>query len=451
LLLVVNLGMAVAYLVGLGWLALALFPAGTRADSLLKRIALACTVGMILNYGLILAIGSIRWSLIAGCPLSLFGLAMLIRFVRRTPGIFTSPAKTMGTVLGLSAVLLVFFMNVFSDPEISWDGRFIWYMHAKMIHAYGAIGEAAGWNQPSLAFSHLDYPNLFPALAAQFASVTGCWNPYVSKGAIFLLLVSMSLWLFSFAEFSWSWFLTAILTVFGISHLPFAGEMDAYIAFYMMMAMLLLGRSIRTGSVLDLVSVFCCLFMMLHLKNEGTLAALAGSLVAIAACRSRIVQSIRADWRSMVVPLLCFLPFIIWRLRMQQWGLMSDRDILSMRALHATAQRLADGRSLGLILEYEQKAIIPCLTFLWMFALVSIARARLQLAALPAFFAGLIYWGGLTMVYLLTPNDLEWHLGSSADRTILCVQFAFWAGIIILIQCLEEDLPSGDQYHLPSS
>src|SRR5258706_16435582 len=66
--------------------------------------------------------------------------------------------------------------------------------HAKMIYTAGAFGQSTGWQNPVVAFSHPDYPNLVPTLAAQAAFVVGFWNEYIPKISLFFMLGPSIIW-----------------------------------------------------------------------------------------------------------------------------------------------------------------------------------------------------------------------------------------------------------------
>src|SRR6266436_7599569 len=151
----------------------------SRANGhLLEQVALAIGVGILINYCLMLTGQTITRVFAAGMILALWGVLGFVRDLRIRPvrGISEYNKTTVFSVLCVAYILVVYYFEILSEPILHSDARFIWFFHAKMIWAEGALSRSGGWNHPSLAFSNPDYPELVPAIAAQLAYLKGYWN-----------------------------------------------------------------------------------------------------------------------------------------------------------------------------------------------------------------------------------------------------------------------------------
>ena len=92
-----------------------------------------------------------------------------------------------------------------------------WFFHAKMIWTQGALNEYAGWTDPSLQWSHPEYPKLIPALAAQVAFLKKYWNEVIPKASLFIILVPALFWVFSFFKKNLNFLLLVLLLFFSLS------------------------------------------------------------------------------------------------------------------------------------------------------------------------------------------------------------------------------------------
>jgi len=172
-----------------------------------------------------------------------------------------------------------------------------------MIYSEGTFKALLFSNDPSIGFSHLDYPNLVPTLAAQFAFIMGFWNEYLPKISLFFILVPAVIFIFSFERRSFSFIALLITSLFTMNPWIWNGYMDGYLAIYFALSMLLFGRYLDTGKIQDLLSSILCLFLLLYLKNEGALAVIAGacSMIVVSLVRKNSIslkEFFRKNWGS---------------------------------------------------------------------------------------------------------------------------------------------------------
>ena len=340
-----------------------------------------------------------------------------------------------------------YIIPILTEPVSAWDARSIWFFHAKMIYAEGALSQAAGWSHPSVVWSHVDYPKLVPVLAAQATYISGFWNEYLPKVALIFMLVPALLWLFSFARRSLSFVLLLMVFPLSLSAWLWNGYMDGYFALYFSISLLLYGRYMISRRTIDIVSSVCCLLFLLNIKNEGMLAVIS---VITGFCLIMGIKFVRKQcppiqlkklfilyWRAGFALFIWLSPFMMWTLNKQRWNLSNDLQIGSMQSLARISSRLTDGSWL-VIVERSFEELWSALLILGVVCVSSaIQKKSVTKESLPALVAGGIYYLGVTTIYLLTPNDLLWHLNTSIHRTMLVIWGCIFVGSFFMLSALE--------------
>ena len=401
--------------------------------------------GIIINYGIILCFQSLDISLIVECILSIFGLICFGIYTFRYYQLQTLRLSSISIWIGISFVCLIFLSPILGRPLLGWDARSIWFFHAKMIYVAGSIGRSAGWQHPLIGFSHPDYPNLIPALAAQITNMLGFWNEYIPKISLLFMLIPAVVWLFTFARRSFSFVILLLLIPFSFAPGIWNGYMDGYFALYFSIAMLLFGRYINYSRPIDLISSFCCLIAVFYIKNEGALAILTGfcsmiltySLVKDKPDSSK--QEFLMKWKYYLVGLLALIPLLLWGLYKQQWNLSNDLEIGTIQSFLRIISRLTDG-SLRLIFQNVFGEIESAILLLGLLYFASVAQNEsLTNESFPALIAAGIYIMGMIFIYLQTPKDLVWHLNTSIERIMLLVNGCIFVGCYFILNKLERD------------
>src|SRR2546429_3772578 len=261
---------------------------------LFEQVALSMTAGMLINFCLMLTGLTMTRVFIAGIVLASYGVWRIGADLRIGSTHKTGPSMTtVFSVCCIAYILAVYYLKVFSEPLEHWDARSIWFLHAKMIWIKGALTRSAGWSHPSLAFSHPDYPKLVPAIAAQLGYVKGYWNDFFPKGSLVVMLVPLTLWVFSFCQKRLSFILLVLMFFFSLDGWLSNGYMDGYLALYCGMALLLFGRYLSERRDTDLYSGMCALGIAANLKNEGLLFGLCLSMALLLISAARIEFGLR--------------------------------------------------------------------------------------------------------------------------------------------------------------
>jgi hypothetical protein len=417
---------------------------------LLEQVALAIGLGILINYCLMLTGHSITRVLIAGMILALWGVLRFCTSFRIRPAAGATDYKaTVFSVCGITYLLVAYYFQILSEPLVSWDARSIWFFHAKMIWAEGALRRSTGWNHPSIAFSNPDYPKLVPALAAQLGYVQGYWNEFFPKGSLFLILVPLGFWVFSFRKKTLSFVLLALIFLFSLNAWLWTGYMDGYLALYCGVALLLFGRYLSEKRDTDLYSGMCALGIAANLKNEGLLfgVCLITALLLInrrspVLSLTQFAKRIRTNAVFARVLLVSIAPAIVWTICKRTWGLQNDLTANPSGGLLRLADRLSDGFSPQYVLNFllvRASAIRLIAGLLAIAVIFSIyQKSTLHRGALVAATTSALYVCGLYLVYLSTPhNDVTFYLFTSASRTMTTASVALLVSLFFLLSGLE--------------
>jgi hypothetical protein len=224
--------------------------------------------------------------------------------------------------------------------------------------------------------------------------------------------------------------------------------MDGYVALYAAVSMLLFGRYLKSRRPLDLMSSIICLALVSNLKNEGLLIGLIGmSSIAITWVLSgkfplsdlkKILSIHRWSWLSVIIS-----PCILWSFFYKhKWGLINDLHIGTMASFSRMMNRFSDGVSFPLILKniffYDESAVwLSLVVFMAAIILLTIKR-RYTVSWIPALITAIVYYVCLIIIYLLTPQDLKWHLSTSVQRVMLTVSSCMLAGTYFILKELED-------------
>ncbi|WP_286818477.1 hypothetical protein [Desulfobacter sp. UBA2225] len=218
------------YVLGLGYLVISILYSKKENLLFIEIFPLIFTSGLTACYLLLLLCQSLSISLLLGSIFSGISVLWLCFDAMRVGNGLQVPTRTIYLVAWIIIILFLYYIKILFDPLQGWDARSIWFFHAKMIWTAETIN--AGWNHPSVQFSHVGYPKLVPVLTAQIAYVLGYWNEYAPKLSLFFLLIPAIFWIYSFYKRSFSFLFLALVFPFGGSVYMWNGTMDGYIAFY---------------------------------------------------------------------------------------------------------------------------------------------------------------------------------------------------------------------------
>jgi hypothetical protein len=412
----------------------------------MEKIPIILTSGILINHLILLLVQSLPFSLYTGGVIS--GCSLFWFFTQQRKEIIFDRKADFFPVVAIVFILVLYYFTILHDPLEDWDARSIWFFHARMIWSAESLNLAAGWHHPSVQFSHVDYPILIPALAAQISYVLGYWNEYAPKFSLFLILIPPVFWIFSFSSRSFSFLFLVLVFPIGLTIYLCNGSMDGYVAFYSAISVLLLGRYFKEHRMLDLMSAVSCLAMLSNIKNEGFLIVLAAIMsIAITGILSdtlkfnefkKYFSLYLAGWLTVIIT-----PCILWSVFYKhKWNLINDLQIGTAESFFRMSNRFSDGASFPLIIKatiiHHGSALwLALAVFMVSIILLTILKRHI-VSWIPALITALVYYCGIVMIYLMTPSDLNWHLSTSVQRTMMTVSSCIIAGTYFVLKELED-------------
>lgn len=362
----------------------------------------------------------------------LSGAAALARWHRHLTLSAPLPRLEAGLYAAFAVLLIVHHARL---PLTGWDGRSIWLFHAKQLSWNGFIPRADLVN-PSFAFSHPEYPLLWPA----WLSLAGGGPPLDERAAsgsiplLFGALVLLAWALLVPLVGRWPAAALALVMVLGLHRNAFLGYADAILALLLLVQVLGLSRpsTVRVG-VLALAASSL-------LKGEGL-------VLGVVALSTSIAGHPHLRGRRGLLAGAAALPGIVHVLWARGLHLTGDFPRLAWDQLAEAGPRLATIAAAATDALGSQ-ALLGEGAALALIGLVGVrlsglghrpwgwtARAFGVTALTALLFAAMV-----CAVLLLSPRDLAWHAGRSVDR--LLVHPALLVLLLPFLALRGEDEPS---------
>jgi len=424
---------------------LALVSGGVRGSRLAPAVV-NTTAGLGVGLGMTsCALSVLRWAVgrpaagfIATETIVLIALALFVGRAGDRRGVRPSAERAAGHLdhllwttflcfLVAAAVIVAF--RVLARPHGEWDAWAIWNLHARFM-ARGEDDWLSAFS-PALLWSHPDYPLLVPALVARGWAFVGGETQAVPA------VLGM---VFSFGTVA---LLAAAVTVLGDGRLGAlmgivllgtpaflwqgAAQMaDAPLAFFFLLTAVLLSLADTPGSdarralfVAGMSAGFAA-----WTKNEGLLF-----VVAVLVARMVATEGLPIAARlARALPLAAGLAAVLVVSLAFKIGLAPVNDLVGGQAVGATTSRALDvecflviGRHLARkLLEFGGAWINPLLLLGLYLAVFGVGAGREHRARLVQLVTILmVMTAGYACVYVVTPAELEWHLGTSLHRLLL--------------------------------
>ena len=340
----------------------------------------------------------LMWTVSLSVHPSVYGAISLLAML-----VFGYRLMVMWVILSLT---VLFALLILSHPVVEWDARFIWMFHAKRIFfdgsLYGQLDGYANW-------SHNDYPNLVPALAASLARAVGHWNEIIPRTSVLFALVPVLLVAAMTLKNSGVFYLWLALVIAATQGLLLNGYMDVYVGLYFGLGLVLLMNS-QPKWLWSLI-----LLSLMLIKNEGLLA----SALLIAAFGLIYLRQ-PSQWWWAIWPVLVYA--LVWKLPLLFHHVQGD--LFQNNPWARGLERLNNPNEL-LLLAQSVQSHLGMVT--WLIPLIGLAiwrdkgqrvRQSLVLAA------PLMYLAVVIGIYLVTPHALDWHLRTSADRVFMVFNLA---------------------------
>ncbi len=272
------------------------------------------------------------------------------------------------------------------QPDGTWDAWAIWNLRARFFAYAPDITTAF---DPALSYSHLDYPPLLPAIIALGWRVFGDTRlvPVILHGMIYLAALGFLR--------DRPWWVMALVGTVGLDYAPTQYADTPLAAIFLAAAAASFHQRYGWAGI--------ALGLGLLIKNEGALIALA--FVAAWGKAER-----RIPWRA----LIAMLPFVMLLIAFKLW-VGAPNDITSSsgiwdRVLEPTRYMIIGLATLQTLLIFGHSALLFLAACLWMGAVRPVWNV--PVSAVSFVFVGYM------AIYVITPNDLVWHMHTSYDRLL---------------------------------
>ena len=420
-------------------------------SDLARALSTRIGLGMLAYTSAITAVLPLRLGFWVGAMGAGLGLLLAARRLRRRPLVCQVSPLALAW-LGL-ALALIFTLSMMLPMDVLWanDARSVWFFHAKIIYFANGLRADSGWSEPAIRFSHPYYPKLVPILAATEMLRFGYWNEYLPKLALASPLACYVLALFAGTRgrASASALGVTVVALLATGALLHDGYVDAYTALPAAGALWALLRWLSGGHRRDAEHALVLVGLAMSTKEEGRLFALA---LGVGLSPFFLVRRVRsAAWRflwsraSLPIFALALAPALLWSMRAGGFGVHNYLELnlsTKIRALH----RLRTGALASIMralidpashwFDAATSAVSGLAAVAGVAKLLGILLSRrLRLVTLVCISTGLVYFAELCAVYLMTPYDFGWQLGSSADRVMLV---AFMCLLGVLADALED-------------
>lgn len=411
----------------------------------LRNFSLSLISGILLNFTIVLIFHNLKTSLIIGSCISFVGYLFLIKNFEKNKTTDLLSEQFIFSSVGILIIMTIYFSPIMTVPIIGWDGRSIWFFHAKMIYFNGTFHIPRELNNPAYGFSHVDYPKLIPVMAAQINYLVGYWNEYLPKLSLWILYFPPTIYINSFSKRNISYIFLLVLLPLAFYPYLWNGFMDGLLALYVAIGLLLLIEYLENGQKNDLLSALSCIFLIMNIKNEGLLSAIALVMAfLIYQTMNKKLSFKKLDliihWRKLLFLFISISPVIIWIIYKNHLGLVNDLNLGSTKSFQMLISRLTDG-SYKLILTSVYLQIKGMIYIIGLIGVVNLLlKNSIKKELLLSLITAIIISAGLILIYLFTPHDLNWHLNSSTERTMLVVNGCLIISGYTLLKHLEIDI-----------
>ena len=319
-----------------------------------------------------------------------------------------------------------------STPTIAWDARSIWLFHAKRIfidqNIFAQMDNYAPW-------SHNDYPVIIPTFSASLATIIGLWNEIFPKIVNIIFLIP-PLFLFGIVLRKRLFIMIFLIGIIFLCHSQlYNGFVDANLSLYMLPCIFLTLEAYQKKdsllvkeNIIYILSISLCWSVAVMIKNEGIL------LFTIFVFALSIYNIFEKKISFKILAYLLCLPILFiasWKIVCLNNNIFND--LTNSALINQLHGRIFLFENYKLIFKY----LFHEFWVLGMFILIGslfFNRNKFNYTVLFILTFQLLYVSALFLTYLATPNNLIWHLNTSASRTILPVNVIMFGSLIYLLK-----------------
>lgn len=329
--------------------------------------------------------------------------------------------------------ILIIFIICFGTPLNDWDGKYIWLFHAKRIffdnNLYAQLDNYMPW-------THNDYPLLMPSLSASIANFFHIWNDNLPKLSSAIMICTMIIFINSLIRDNLFKIVFFSLFLWVTEKTFLSGSVDDILSAYTLCSSLIMyflffkEKYFLNNNKLLFLLFYTFITLTTLIKNEGMVIIII--LFLSAAFIKKIVLNEKINTSVYVIFALSLVPIFIWKLKCFNANIYSD--IINLENIKNFKDRFLDLRSYWTIFNYmtlNKTLLLPILLFITInFKKIKIISTnkllfikkielKKKVYLLYMIIFCISYYLLLFFIYLSTPNDLIWHLSTSAYRVVM--------------------------------
>jgi hypothetical protein len=349
--------------------------------------------------------------------------------VERWIAVATLAALGVYAVLGYRAAVV--------HPLDGWDSWSIWSRKGTMLLQSGSL-PTAFLTSPDYGFMHPDYPMLLPLFESVWFRAVGGPDTQALHGQFWIFFIA-SLWAGGYLASRvtrpalWAPVIALVAVTPGVTSQLLQLYADIPMALFLALGALSAGLWLRDREPAYLVIGTLLLAAAANTKNEGLSAAVAVTVLALVLSLSRALGR-----RVLIAPAAALAGLVAlvapWRLWLGAHDIRGDMPVgqgLSPSYLHERTERVWPSiKAIGAQLSDQGRwnYLLPLALGL---VIVCLATGVARRAAAFYGLAGLAAFATLVWAYWISPQDLNWHLSTSVDRTVDGMVFL---GVAALLQ-----------------
>lgn len=332
-------------------------------------------------------------------------------------------------------------------PEGNWDAWAIWNARAKFLYL-----ASENWTNvftPGTHVVHPDYPLLLPLniarllcyseqISSRIPYLIGCFSSY-------LCVVMLALGVARFRGVTLGLFAAALMLSAKLFMSSAAWQFaDFPLTTYLLAAVISLARSLseethgwRTFIPAGLLCGFAA-----WTKNEGQLIVLATglSLLCVTCFKGSAIQAFYSGRSYAIGVIIAVIALVIFKI-----GYAPENDIFANQTLHEISKRFVTPERWALIGTHLASAVwtiyghvvVAILAYIVMTGFRKHERRATSGAIATGLTIGLVCVGYVT-IYAITPQPLEWHLITSANRLLTHLAPATIFAVCLFVSSPEE-------------
>jgi len=401
---------------------------------LAHRLFLCLGLGILINY--VLALTGLNLDQLHLC----LGLLAAIGWFWAIKSKFLKIERRDFVFLSVLAIFLpLYFIQLILQTNTSWDGTFVWHFASRIMYYTNHLTAWADWTSPAYGMSHPDYPKMFSLLGAENAKLVGHWSEYSARLSLLVPFLLCLCSLFAFETKSKYFYLFVVLVFFKMGDGLWSACNDQFLAILTISGLWFWSKPTDKMTSLEWMTGALILSLLIGTKHEGLL--IAANLIGLA-----FIMNYKSHWqhlsrrhfgllKSLLSGGLVILGALIWPILRTLKGVKNDLSLVSVASLHHAIDRLRDPISLKLILKQmffnNELGKLSILLLLLIVGLNLLQKYSEKHQNGPESFLKdwcrfyffstfyVFYFLTLFCIYLVTPQDLNWHLQESAGRTTL--------------------------------